>query len=83
MEARRTFGEARSYKQLWIILAALLAAAMLSVGAAFVTSGAASNSHSAAPVKTYPAPGTVLNQDKDRGSQPSVYPSPKVHQTVF
>ena len=81
MEARRTFVGAKSYRQLWIILAALLCAAMLAVGAAFITSGVASKGASQAPVVTHPAPGTVLNQDK--GSTPSGNAGPHVRQTVF
>lgn len=82
MEARRTFVGARSYKQLWIILAALLAAAMLAVGASFIASSGA-NGAVKAPVVTHPAPGTVLQQDKDRGSVPTVYSPNKHKQTVF
>ena len=99
MEARRTFQGSKSYRQLWIILAALMVAAVLGVGGAFVASGMTSKAPQI--VKTYAAPGTVLNQDNyrstvphaapgtvlnqdnDRGSAPSVN-SPSNHkQTVF
>jgi flagellar basal body-associated protein FliL len=81
MEARRTFVGAKSYRQLWIILAALLCAAMLAIGAAFITSGAGVSGAAKSPAVTHPAPGTVLNQDK--GSAPSVNAGPHVRQTVF
>ena len=80
MEARRAFVGSRSYRQLWIMLAALLCAAILAAGAAFLTSGVASSGASKAPAVTNPAPGTVLNQDKD--TKPSVS-QPKHQQTVF
>jgi flagellar basal body-associated protein FliL len=67
MEARRTFHGARSYRQLWIILAALMVAACLGVAGAFVANGVGSPSKAPQVVKTYPAPGTVLNQDKANG----------------
>ena len=70
MEARRTFSGAKSYRQLWIVLAALLCAAMLAAGAAFA-SHAALSGPSQAPVVTHPAPGSVLNQD--RGNGPDTY----------
>jgi len=85
MEARRTFDGARSYRQLWIILGALLVAACLAVAGAFVTSGMGSAGVSKPPVIVHPAPGTVLNQDSDRGKSnaaPSIT-SPKHQQTVF
>ena len=82
MEARRTFVGARSYKQLWIILAALLAAAMLAVGASFIASSGAI-CVTKPSVVTHPAPGTVLRQDYDRGSAPAVNNSPKHKQTAF
>ncbi len=88
MEARRTFQGSKSYRQLWIILAALMAAAVLGLGGAFVASGALSSAPQivkthAAPGTvlnqdnyrsgaTHAAPGTVLNQDNDRGSAPAV-----------
>ena len=77
MEARRSF-QGASYRQLWIILAALLAAVMLVIGAALLTSGAASGGATKSPVVTHPAPGTVLNQDKE--TAPS---SPKHKATQF
>jgi hypothetical protein len=84
MEARRTFDGAKSYRQLWIILAALMAAAVLGVGGAFVASGVSSSSKAPQIVKTYPAPGTVLNQDSDRNAAPTVISPSKPHkQTVF
>ncbi len=83
MEARRTFHGAKSYRQLWIILAALMAAAVLGVGGAFVASGVTPSSKAPQIVKTYPAPGTVLNQDSDRGSVPAVNSPSKQKQTVF
>jgi len=69
MEARRAFVGARSYRQLWIVLAALLCAAALAVGAAFITGGAASKGASQVPVVTHPAPGTVLYQDTSKHRQ--------------
>jgi len=94
MEARRTFQEAKSYRQLWIILAAFMAAAVLGVGGAFVASGVTSKAPQI--VQTHAAPGTVLNQDNYRaapsvqdldresnpGNQPSNVPG-KGKQTVF
>jgi len=94
MEARRTFQEAKSYRQLWIILAAFMAAAVLGVGGAFVASGVTSKAPQI--VQTHAAPGTVLNQDNYRaapsvqdldresnpGNQPSSVPG-KGKQTVF
>ena len=94
MEARRTFQEAKSYRQLWIILAAFMAAAVLGVGGAFVASGVTSKAPQI--VQTHAAPGTVLNQDNYRaapgvqdldresnpGNQPSNVPG-KSKQTVF
>ncbi|HEV2217622.1 MAG TPA: hypothetical protein VGV88_08620 [Candidatus Dormibacteraeota bacterium] len=82
MEARRTFVGARSYKQLWIILAALLAAAMLAVGASFIA-GSGAIGVTKPSVVTHAAPGTVLRQDYDGGSAPAVNNSPKTKQTVF
>ena len=82
MEARRTFSGAKSYRQLWIILAALMAAAVLGVGGAFVASGVASSGKAPQIVKTHAAPGTVLNQDNYRTAVPSVNSS-KHNQTVF
>ena len=83
MEARRTFNGAKSYRQLWIILAALMAAAVLGVGGAFVASGVTSSSKAPQIVKTHAAPGTVLRQDYDRGSVAPVYSPNKPKQTVF
>lgn len=80
MEARRAFVGSRSYRQLWIMLAALVCAAILAAGAAFIANGVASSGASKAPGVTYPAPGTVVNQDK--GTEPSVS-QPKHQQTVF
>ena len=94
MEARRTFQEAKSYRQLWIIPAAFMAAAVLGVGGAFVASGVTSKAPQI--VQTHAAPGTVLNQDNYRaapsvqdldrksnpGNQPSSVPG-KGKQTVF
>jgi len=94
MEARRTFQGSKSYRQLWIILAALMAAAVLGLGGAFVASGALSSAPQI--VKTHAAPGSVLNQDNYRaapsvqdldrksnpGNQPSSVPG-KGKQTVF
>ncbi len=98
MEARRTFQEAKSYRQLWIILAAFMAAAILGVGGAFVASGVTSKAPQivqthAAPgtvlnqdnyrsTAPHAAPGTVLNQDNDRGSAPVVNSPSKQKQTV-
>ena len=83
MEARRTFSGAKSYRQLWIILAALMAAAVLGVGGAFVASGVTSSGKAPQIVNTHAAPGTVLRQDYDRNSAPSVK-NPSTHkQTVF
>lgn len=81
MEARRAFVGSKSYKQLWIILAALLCAAMLAVGAAVIGSGAISTGASKAPVVTHPAPGTVLRQDPASG--PSVSSPAKHARTQF
>src|SRR5438552_19002060 len=99
MEARRTFQGSKSYRQLWIVLAALMAAAILGLGGAFVASGALSSAPQI--VKTHAAPGTVLNQDNyrnaappaspgtvlsqdnDRGSAQTVYSPSKQKQTVF
>ena len=94
MEARRTFQEAKSHRQLWIMLAALMAAAVLGLGGGLVASGVTSKAPQI--VKTYAAPGTVLNQDNYRaaprvqdldresnpGNQPSNVPG-KGKQTVF
>jgi len=67
MEARRPFVESKSYRQLWIMLAAVLAAAILAAGAAFVAHGAVSTGAPKAPAVTHAAPGTVLNQDTSNG----------------
>jgi len=84
MEARRTFQGAKSYRQLWIILAALLAAAVLGVGGAFVVSGVSSSSKAPQIVTTHAAPGTVLNQDSYRNAGPTMdNPSKAPKQTVF
>jgi flagellar basal body-associated protein FliL len=93
MEARRTFHGAKSYRQLWIILAALMAAAVLGVGGAFVASGVTSSSKAPQIVTTHAAPGTVLRQDKgstpqdlDRESNPGnqpVYVPGRSKPTVF
>ena len=81
MEARRTFVGAKSYRQLWIILAALLAAAMLAVGLSFITSSGANGVVKPTGV-THPAPGTVLHQDNYRNYAPAVNTPPKHKQTV-
>ena len=81
MEARRTFQGSKSYRQLWIILAALMAAAVLGVGGAFVASGLTS-SGKAPQVVTHAAPGTVLSQDYDRNSAPAVNKPSNHKQTV-
>ncbi len=81
MEARRAFVGEKSYRQLWIILAAVLCAAMLAAGAALIGSGAISKGAPASPVVTHPAPGTVLHQDTDNG--PSVSEPGTHKQTVF
>jgi flagellar basal body-associated protein FliL len=94
MEARRAFSGAKSYRQLWIILAALMAAAVLGVGGAFIASGVSSAGKAPQIVTTHAAPGTVLRQDKgstqaqdqDRESNPGnqpVYVPGKSKQTVF
>jgi len=83
MEARRTFQGSKSYRQLWIILAALMAAAVLGVGGAFVASGASSSSKAPQIVTTHAAPGTVLRQDYDRNSSAPVNNSKPQKQTVF
>ena len=67
MEARRTFSAEKSGRQLWIMLAALMAAAVLGVGGAIVAGDLTSAGKAPQLVKTYPAPGTVLNQDKANG----------------
>ena len=72
MEARRTFQGAKSYRQLWIILAALMAAAVLGLGGAFVANGLTS-AGKAPQIVTHAAPGTVLNQDNYRNSVPVDY----------
>ena len=71
MEARRTFQGSKSYRQLWIILAALMAAAVLGVGGAFVARGVTSSGKAPQVVQTHAAPGTVLNQDDYRNTAPS------------
>jgi flagellar basal body-associated protein FliL len=83
MEARRTFQGAKSYRQLWIILAALMAAAVLGVGGAFVASGVNSSSKAPQIVTTHAAPGTVLRQDYDRNSSAPVNKPSNHKQTVF
>lgn len=85
MEARRTFDGARSYKQLGIILAALLAAACLAIAGALVTSGMGASNAVKPPVVVHPAPGSVLNQDNGKGLQnaPSVTYTSKHRQTAF
>ena len=83
MEARRTFQGSKSYRQLWIILAAFMAAAVLGVGGAFVASGASSSSKAPQIVTTHAAPGTVLRQDYDRNSSAPVNNSKPQKQTVF
>ena len=62
MEARRAFVGTKSYRQLWIVLAALLAAVALAAGAALI-SGSMASSGARAPFVTHAAPGTVLRQD--------------------
>ena len=83
MEARRTFVGAKSYRQLWIIVAALMAAAVLGLGGAFVASGLTSAGKAPQIVKTHPAPGTVLNQDNYRNYTPVVNSPSKHKQTAF
>lgn len=85
MEARRTFDGARSYKQLGIILAALLAAACLAIAGVLVTSGMGASNVSKPPVVVHPAPGSTLNQDNGKGLQyvPSVTQTSKHKQTAF
>ena len=84
MEARRTFQGSKSYRQLWIILAALMAAAVLGVGGAFVASGLASAGKAPQIVQTHAAPGTVLNQDNYRNAGPTMDNPSKPHkQNVF
>jgi len=83
MEARRAFQGSKSYRQLWIILAALMAAAVLGVGGAFVASGVASSGKAPQYVTTHAAPGTVLRQDYDRSSAPAVNKPSNHKQTVF
>ncbi|HEY6875221.1 MAG TPA: hypothetical protein VI384_02560 [Candidatus Dormibacteraeota bacterium] len=82
MEARRTFVEPKSYRQLWIMLAAVLAAVVVAAGAVFIAEGRVSTGSPKAPAVTYPAPGTVLNQDKGKSTVPTVY-SPKHRPTQF
>ena len=92
MEARRAFQGSKSYRQLWIILAALMAAAVLGVGGAFVASGLASSGKAPQVVQTHAAPGTVLRQDAgsgtvlsqdyDRNSAPAVNKPSNHKQTV-
>ena len=81
MEARRTFQGSKSYRQLWIILAALMAAAVLGVGGAFVASGMTSKAPQI--VKTYAAPGTVLNQDNYRSTVPHAAPGTVLNQDNY
>jgi len=84
MEARRTFQGSKSYRQLWIILAALMAAAVLGVGGAFVASGAGSSSKAPQIVTTHAAPGSVLHQDNYRNAGPTLdNPSKPQKLTVF
>lgn len=84
MEARRTFQGAKSYRQLWIIVAALMAAAVLGLGGAFVASGLTSAGKAPQIVQTHAAPGTVLNQDNYRNAGPTIKnPSKPSKQTVF
>ena len=84
MEARRTFDGAKSYRQLWIIVAALVAAAVLGVGGAFAASGLGSAGKAPQIVQTHAAPGTVLNQDNYRNAGPTMDNPSKPHkQTVF
>jgi len=84
MEARRTFDGAKSYRQLWIIVAALVAAAVLGVGGAFAASGLSSAGKAPQIVQTHAAPGTVLNQDNYRNAGPTMDNPSKPHkQTVF
>ena len=82
MEARRTFQGSKSYRQLWIILAALMVAAVLGLGGAFVASGLTSAGKAPQVVQTHAAPGTVLRQDYDRNSAPAVNSPSKHKQTV-
>jgi len=82
MEARRAFQGSKSYRQLWIIVAALMAAAVLGLGGAFVASGVTSSSKAPQIVQTHAAPGTVLRQDSDRNSAPAVNSPSKHKQTV-
>ena len=80
MEARRTFQGSKSYRQLWIILTALMAAAVLGVGGAFVASGASSSSKAPQIVTTHAAPGTVLNQDNYRSGATHAAPGTVLNQ---
>lgn len=81
MEARRAYVGSKSFRQLWIILAALMVAACLGIAGAVLASGVASPSKAPQIVRTYPAPGTVLRQDTANG--PSVNNPSRHHQTVF
>ena len=83
MEARRTFHGAKSYGQLWIIVAALMAAAVLGVGGAVVAGDLTSAGKAPQIVQTHAAPGSVLNQDNYRNAAPSVNGPSKTKQTVF
>jgi len=83
MEARRAFQGSKSYRQLWIIVAALMAAAVLGVGGAFVASGLTSAGKAPQIVQTHAAPGTVLNQDNYRNAGPTINYSKPHKQTVF
>jgi len=93
MEARRAFVGTKSYRQVWIMLAALLAAVALAAGAALI-SGSLASGGAKAPFVTHAAPGTVLRQDNppysttvqdlDRESNPGNQPAGKQHKvTVF
>ena len=94
MEARRAFVGTKSYRQLWIMVAALLAAVALAAGAALI-SGSMASSGAKAPFVTHAAPGTVLRQDNpaystqvqdlDRESNPGnqTLNHPKHKVTVF
>jgi hypothetical protein len=84
MEARRAFQGSKSYRQLWIIVAALMAAAVLGLGGAFVASGLTSAGKAPQVVQTHAAPGTVLNQDNYRNAGPTINNPSKPHkQTAF
>ena len=57
MEARRAFVGSRSYRQLWIMLAALFCAAIVGAGAALITGGTASSGAAKPSVVVQPGTG--------------------------